>query len=348
MISDKLLEFIRAAKGKGVSDDSIVSILKQNGWSERRVFDAFSSYYEETLGTPIPARGTRVENARDAFYYLLAFITLGFWTVALVWFADIYVDHVFTSALDYAISGSYFRSEIAGQMATLMIAFPLFLFISWMIAREVARRPEALESGVRKWLTYIALVITAVTLLCDAVWFLTTFLTGDLTVRFAWKAFVLFVVAGGVFSYYLGVVRAASITPLRDRVYLSVAIVVVVAAIVLGFTATGTPSQQRELSMDDKRVNDLTDLSYRIAESWSSSSQQAADRRLPKSLDDLPAYVPKSDKLDPETNTPFEYRPDGGSKYELCATFSAPSESTDSQWAHSAGHHCFLLDATKR
>ncbi len=140
-----------------------------------------------------------------------------------------------------------------------------------MIAREVARRPEALESGVRKWLTYIALVITACTLLGDAVWFLTTFLTGDLTVRFAWKAFVLFVVAAGVFSYYLGIVRAESTAPWRDRAYAWAATAMVVVALVLGFTAAGTPSRQRDLTLDESRVNRLSLLSGSIAAYWQST-----------------------------------------------------------------------------
>ncbi|MBV8170459.1 MAG: hypothetical protein JO219_00850 [Candidatus Eremiobacteraeota bacterium] len=341
---DKVLDFVRAAKAKGVGDDSVVSLLRQNGWSERRVYDALSTYYEEMLGTSIPARGTRVESARDAFYYLLAFITLGCWTVALVLLADQYVDHVIPDVLGYPLTGSSFRSEVAGQLATLIIAYPLFLLISRLIAVEVARRPEALESGVRKWLTYIALVITAVTLLGDAVWFLTSFLTGDLTARFAWKAIVLFVVAAGVFSYYLATVRTARVAPWRDRLYATISSVVVVLALVLGFTAAGTPSKQRELGMDEVRMNRISSIAADVSIYWTQSAPRENERHLPRSLFVLPGEP--SSREDPQTSQPFEYHPGILGKYSVCAVFDDASEKGGSpEWAHPAGRHCFALDA---
>lgn len=80
-----LAEFVRKAKAKaqGVADEFIVALLKNTGWSERRIFATFIEYYEATLGEPVPSRGGPIEYARDAFFYLLTFITLGWWTIAL-------------------------------------------------------------------------------------------------------------------------------------------------------------------------------------------------------------------------------------------------------------------------
>src|SRR2546422_4461891 len=44
-------------------------------------------------------------------------------------------------------------------------------------------RSERAESGVRKWLTYIALLITAGALIGDVITFLAYFLRGELSVR---------------------------------------------------------------------------------------------------------------------------------------------------------------------
>jgi Domain of unknown function (DUF5671) len=337
--SDKLIDFIRAARAQQVPDDSIVALLRQNGWSERRIYQALSSYYESVLGTPIPSRGTRIEAARDAFFYLLAFTTLGFWTVALILFADNFVDHAIPSALDQFPNAQYFRSAVAGQLATLIVAFPLFLFISRLIALEVARRPEAMESGVRKWLTYIALVVTAVTLLGDAVAFLSAFLSGDLTARFAWKAFALFVVAAGVFSYYLGAVRTEAPPAWRDRVYAWVATAGVALALALGFLATGAPAQMREYSLDERRITLLTEIAGSVERSWTNSTPH----RLPRGLGELSGAPVLRD---PETGRELEYRPLAGSKYQLCATFDTASEAQATRWQHPVGYHCFKLDAT--
>src|SRR5271166_4921189 len=79
----ELLAFLRAAKDEGIRDEFVVALLRQNGWPERRIFRAYSAFYADRLGAPLPKRYQVAENARDAFYYLLNFITLGFWTVAL-------------------------------------------------------------------------------------------------------------------------------------------------------------------------------------------------------------------------------------------------------------------------
>lgn len=344
---EKLDAFIRAAKERGVADDAIVAILRQHGWSERRIFQSLSEHYEGVLGMPIPSRGSRSEQARDAFFYLLAFTTLGFWMVALILLADDLIDRTFPSPLDLGNPGSAFRVEAAGSIAALIIAFPLFLFVSRTIAQEVARRPEALESGARKWLTYIALVITAITLLSDAVAFLTQFLTGDLTVRFALKALVLFVVAAGVFWYYLGTVRPEPAAPSRDRSFAWAALVAVVAALALGFVNIGTPARERAYALDRRRISDLEQIASAIHREWTSAPKGTF--ALPNSLERA-SLLPGQEIRDPVTLKQFDYLPGLGTSYKLCATFDADEFSANSSavmpWDHPAGYHCFTLDAT--
>ncbi len=344
MTSDtqKLVAFIRTAKERQVGDDSIVSLLRQHGWSERRIFAAFSDYYEGVLGETIPSRGSRIEQARDAFFYLLAFITLGFWTIALILLADRLIDFAFPSPLDMSYQLTAFRGEISGQLAMLIVAFPLFLFVSRLIAQEVALRPEALDSGVRKWLTYVALVITAVTMLGDAVAFLTQFLSGDLTVRFALKALVLLVVAGGTFWYYLGTMRAEPAAPSRNRVFGWAAAAAVIIAIAVGFANTGSPARQRALSLDQQRVSRLASIARYINGQWQQSKGEKF--ALPRNLGQVP--IEGVEFKDPATGAALEYTPGLGTSYSLCATFDTESTNKpDGTWTHPAGHHCFTMDA---
>jgi len=53
--------FLQAAKEGGVSDDFVVALLRQNGWSERRIFRAYSAFYADRLGTPLPKRHQAAE-----------------------------------------------------------------------------------------------------------------------------------------------------------------------------------------------------------------------------------------------------------------------------------------------
>jgi Domain of unknown function (DUF5671) len=341
--SDELLDFVRKAKAEHVDDQALVTILREHGWSERRVYAALSRYYNERVGA-IPERGGALENARDAFLYLLAFATLGVWTVALVWLADILADRAFPSPIDLSYTVTSFREQAAGQLASLIVAFPIFLAVTIAIVRETRRRPEALESGVRKWLTYLALVVTAVVLVGDGIWFLTQFLLGEVTVRFAVKAIVLFAISGGVFWYYLGTVRADQPSRSRDVMFGWAASVVVLAAIVLGFTGIGTPAYNREVDFDQHRVSDLQTLARRITAAY------AEHKELPRSLSALVQNEPKVLE-DPLTGNAYVYQPGKAGMYRLCATFQTDSRADPpldhSIWKHPAGSHCFILSATQ-
>jgi hypothetical protein len=198
----ELIAFLRAAKEEGISDDFVVALLRQNGWPERRIYRAYSAFYADRLGTPLPKRQQAAENARDAFYYLLNFITLGAWTVAL--------GQIFYRLIAYRIpdpaSSQYYgslRDDIAWQVAIVVVAFPVFLYIHSLIARELRKRPDLYESAVRRWLTYLALVIAAIILLFDAAWVIEALIRGELTLRFILESLVLLVLGGGVFVYYL-------------------------------------------------------------------------------------------------------------------------------------------------
>jgi Domain of unknown function (DUF5671) len=199
--SEGLGTFLHTAKGAGVPDESLVGVLSAVGWSRRRVYRALGVYYADTLGRPIPRDVAPVEDARDAFLYLLNFITLGFWTVALGRIFYVLIERAFPDAA--APSYSSLVNQIAWPLAAVLVAFPTFALIARRIALVLRTRPDAAGSGVRAWLTYVALVLAAIVVLQDGIWFLESFLTGQLTVRFILDSLVLLVLGGGIFVTYL-------------------------------------------------------------------------------------------------------------------------------------------------
>lgn len=201
MGNDSLLAFVRQAKEHGVPDDSLVGILRQNGWPERRIYRALAEHYAGALGVSIPVKDQSSGNARDAFLYLLNFITLGFWTVAVWQIWDDLVRRWFPDPLSYV--GSSLRDDIAWQVAMIVVAFPIFAFVHTIIQRELARRPELYYSPVRRWLTYLALVIAAITILCDAAVTIQSWIVGHLTTHFLLDTLGLMLLGGGIFAYYL-------------------------------------------------------------------------------------------------------------------------------------------------
>jgi hypothetical protein len=346
MQDQELHAFIAAAMAKGASDRFIADLLKSAGWADKEIFAAFREHYEQATGLTLPVRRESGESARDAFFYLIVFSTLATWTTALgsllfrlidLWLPD-------PVALRGGYGYPYTRLDLSFQMACILVAFPVFLYVSRRINRAVADEPRNRSSGVRKWLTYLALVIAAGVLIGDAVTVLAYLLQGEITLRFVFKVIVVALIAAGVFRYYFGEVGAPQVEtePRRRRIFGSAAIAAVVTGIILGFTATGGPSTQRAAQADVQRVRDLN----RIAETVR-NAVLSGGASIPAALDHVPAT---RDYNDPETGAQYEYRPISTTAYELCATFALDNRSDARQrrstfWLHTAGRQCFQLDA---
>ena len=203
-MNNTLQEFLEAAKRQGASDDSLVALLRGRGWPEDDVHRALADHFENRSGVRVPEY-KRSGSAKDAFLYLLSFSMLATWTIGLgsVMFTliDRWIRDPLSPANNYYTGGYY---QIADSLACIIVAFPLYLLTMRYILREVRLHPEKLESPVRKWLSYIALLIAAGVVVGDLITFLTYFLRGELTGRFVAKTSVVLLIAGGVFWYYLG------------------------------------------------------------------------------------------------------------------------------------------------
>ena len=87
--------------------------------------------------------------------------------------------------------------------ASVIIAFPVFLFVARHLSRELARNPVKRLSAVRRWLTYLTLFLAAVVLVGDMITLVYNVLGGELTVRFVLKVLVAALIAGSIFGWYL-------------------------------------------------------------------------------------------------------------------------------------------------
>ncbi len=342
---------MNASKSKGGSDEFLAALLTRRGWPADDVYGALGKYWESASGLAIPDRPGAGGSARDAFLYLLSFCTLATWTTAVGSMLFEFINHWFPDAVSRSNVGDL-RSEITWQMATLAVAFPIYLLVMRTILREATQHPESLESGVRKWLTYIALLGTAGAMICDLIYFLDYFLTGELTMRFVLKAATVMAISAAVFSYYLTSLRwnrSANLERAKSRsaVFGAAATLIVIAAFFGGLGLAGTPSKQRRMEADRKRVEDLRNLGNAI----NLRLQRSPNAALPVTLADLRSGAHTAD---PETAAPYEYHAKPGTTYELCADFFAASGDERARfgyrsgfWEHGSGRSCFILDASK-
>ncbi len=352
-------DFITATKSKGASDEFLAAFLTRRGWSADEVYAALGRYWEQVTGIALPQPGDIGESSRDAFLYLLVFATLATWATALGGMIFQFINHWLPDPVSRNVVFDL-RSTITWQMARIAVAFPIYLLVTRLTFRESMSHPERLQSGVRKWLTYIALLGTAGAMICDLIWFLDYLLTGEITPRFMLKAATVMVISGGIFAYYLATLRwnrstNASRARSRTLIFAGASALAVITTFCIGLAVAGTPPQQRQVEADRKRVEDLHALALAI-NAWHYQAPVAhPNAPIPATLTDLirARRINASQVSDPETHAVYEYRPKSGNQYELCANFSSNDITASSgtyrsgYWRHGKGKTCFELDASE-
>lgn len=292
---------------------------------------------------------------KDVFLQLLMMVTLYIGVISLITLSFAYINYWFPDALNYYPSG--LLDSIRYSSSMLIVAFPIFLFLSWLIQKDLRKTPEKHELKFRKWLVYFTLLIAAITIIIDLIQLVNRFYGGELTLPFALKILSVLILTGGVFGYYLWDIQHK---PHKSKVPATVAwtaSAAVLIMIVLGFFVAGSPSHQRQVRMDEQRVSDLQMLQNEIINYWQLKEV------LPPNIDalknEISGFIPPRD---PETDMPYEYKGAEPLKFQLCATFNHPSPFTAGEfsrptisvpyykgyygapneiWDHNAGPKCF-------
>ena len=251
------------------------------------------------------------------------------------------MSYEYTSATD----------SIRYSIAMLVVFFPTYLTLTRFVNK--IRRTEAGGTylSLTKWLIYLSLLIAGGVLLGDLVAILLSFLNGELTIRFILKALAVFVVLGIAFAYYLADAQGYwQKNEQKSIQYGMVVSILVAVALVYGFTKIETPTEVREMNIDQAQTNDLGAIQSYV------ESYSVLNQKLPKTLSE--AYgglsVPQT-----EGRPAYTYEVTSDTNFKLCAEFAYPtSEAARSQypqammtepmmikngynWDHNAGDWCF-------
>ena len=205
-INEELLNFVRDALARGLSRPQIEDALLRAGWESDQVKSALAAFAEIDFPIPVP-RPKPYLSAREAFMYLVLFTTLYITAYHLGSLIFQFINRAFPDPAAAAGFDEHIRQAIRWAVASLIIAFPVFLYVSRLLAHAVRRDPGKRTSKVRKWLTYITLFIAASVIICDLTVLIYNFLGGELSVRFFLKVLTVGTIAGAVFGYYLWDIR---------------------------------------------------------------------------------------------------------------------------------------------
>jgi hypothetical protein len=259
-------------------------------------------------------------NAKDFFLHLGAIVALYAVAISFVNMLFTVINKAFPMVNQYSYGyyyGGYNPFDISLPVATLIIVFPIFVLLSWLLGKSYAVDATKKEIWVRRWLVYITLFVAGIIFVGDLVTVLYKFLSGeDFTTAFLLKALTVLAVTGLVFGYYL--------QEIRDRVggkgrkmWAILSTVIVVAAITLGFSVIGSPKTQRLLRYDNQKVNDLQNIQWQVISQWQRKGV------LPSSLAELNDPISGYQlPVDPQSKDPYEYTRTGAKSFQLCATFN--------------------------
>jgi len=294
---------------------------------------------------------------KDFFLHLAA-------TVALYVAVGSLINLAF-SVINYfnpdTLAGYFYSGSIAWPISMLIVLVPVLYLIEWMIARDIAAAPKKKEMWIRRWRTYLTIFLAAILMIGDLITLINVYLSGEISSRFVYKVIVIILVAGAIGKYYFfdlyDTYRYATIIKRFNAWF---GIVLVLAAIVAGFLAVGSPTKQRDLRFDQQRIGNLTNIQWQIINYWQTKGT------IPAALSDLDDPLSGfSVPIDPETKAAYGYTRSASTTFSLCATFGQPSQDVkgrgdfgygggvdmsypsyypgieNEQWNHEVGSACF-------
>ena len=286
--------------------------------------------------------------AKDFFLNLGAIIALATVVGYLLdlLFTIINKSYPVTTGYSYGYYESY---SISWPVATLIVIFPIYILLMWLLEKEFENVPERRFTGVLKWLTSITLFIAAFVIAGDLITVLYYFIDGqEMTAGFIMKVLSVLVIALALFFYYISDIMG-KLNSMSRKVWIGVSFLIILGAIVWGFSVLGSPRTQQLLKYEQQKVSDLQSINGQVENYYASKGV------LPNTLEERVGgnyYIPR---VDPQSQKPYEYEKGNDTTYKLCAEFNKASDDKNSTnpvayeysyngintWIHPAGKHCF-------
>ena len=291
--------------------------------------------------------------ARDVFSYLLLIAMFIVGVVSFLTLLFQYINIQFPDQLD-----SWWREgalqAIRGAISALVVSWPVVIFMSMFIGKDLRADEGKQHIWIRKWLLHLMLFVSAVAIIIDLITLINTFLDGEITIRFALKVLAVLAVAVAVFWYYLWELRRDPSKAMKVTLWAAVASsAVIVVAICASLFVVGSPAKQRDARLDQSRVSGLQTVQSSLVQYW--RDKEVLPENLTELEDDIIGY---RNPLDPESGEMYEYAVTGELTFQLCATFTTESDGSDQGvypmmydygymggnfdvWSHAQGRVCF-------
>jgi len=263
------------------------------------------------------------QNAKYAFYYLLSLAALIFMALSVGMILFTIIDKTIPDALNFGSGNSDGMLKFA--ISALLISAPIYYLIFGLINRGLKKEEIAKDSGVRRWLTYFTLLVSALIILGVFIGVINTFLSGSLSSQFILKSVAVFLISAIVFSFYFYDIKREEVVKkdLALKIFFWATFAIVAAVFIASWFFVESPKIARERRLDQILSNNISGLESAM------NTYYIDNKKLPETLDALKTdkniYLPASSLLDPETKSLIVYEKLTDQTFQLCATFRLDS-----------------------
>lgn len=292
----------------------------------------------------------KVNSAKYAFFYVLSLISLVSVAMAV---GTIVFQIINKNVIDILkeFQGTYSSYALRFSIASLIISVPVYYFSASFINKSLFKGELDSDSEIRKWLTYLILLISFMVMSGWLIGTIFNFLDGDITLKFILKALTSLVIAGTIFSYYFYDLKRKKPEGNKDniiKIYFYASLSLVLVVLFSAFFLVESPKEARLMKIDNQNIERLNNVEMAIQEYFN------LNENLPENLQILTessSIFIRNDYINNiETQKIFDYEILEDKKYQLCTDFNLSNKENSgdnryaylsSSWLHDSGYFCF-------
>lgn len=285
--------------------------------------------------------------AKFTFFYLLSLICLIFTSASVLIIAFELIDK-FIQAPVGPVSGEFSGEAVKFAISSIFAAAPVFYVVNVMIQKGLYKGELESGSGIRRWLTYLILFISSVFIIGWMIGIMNSFLNGEITLKFIFKALASLILASAIFGFYFYDIRRTETVGKKDKtikIFFYASMAAVVILFFAAFFIIESPASVNKRRIDEEIIRSFQGIDQCIHKYYKDNGELPPD--LPTVREGCP-FIVIHELKDPETGDMFGYNIKGEKKFELCADFRTSNKDKDhtrrygisQMYEHDSGYQC--------
>lgn len=293
------------------------------------------------------------DSAKYAFFYLLSLVALVFVAISVGMIVFQIINKEIVDVLNN-YSGSYSDDVMKFAISAIIVSAPIYYLTSRQIYKNLYKGALDKDAGVRKWLTYLILLVAVIVMIGFLIATINSFLYGDLTTKFILKTLTALIISGSVFSFYLYDIRREEVAGKKDKViayFAWISLALVLIAFVASWFFVESPQETRNKKIDREITSDLYQINAAVLDYYTLEDE------MPSSLDALVSSgsgyrLSEESAIHPVSKEMYEYEVVADDQYKICAEFFTSNLENDynlyyaDEYRHDKGYECFEQKVT--